>query len=122
MVFAPLAQVARLLCCQRSLASQILGTCEVRLRLRSGGVPTEREHPGATFQRYIHLSSQKKGKLFFHVLSISFSMPVIQVVTTLRFRVKYSPRENAPLEIDIKRPVHMIFTYQHATVWHVNCS
>lgn len=36
MVFAPLAQVARLFWCQGSLASQILGTCEVRLRLRSG--------------------------------------------------------------------------------------
>lgn len=32
-------------------------------------VPTEREHPGATFQRYIHLSPKKKGKLFFPYLS-----------------------------------------------------
>ncbi len=78
------------------------------------GVPTEQEHPGATFQTYIHLH-QKNPKKRKTVLSISFSMPLIKVVTNnlgyLGFSIEYSPREKVPLEIDIKRPVYMSFTY-----------
>ena len=115
MVFAPLAQVARLLCCQRSLASQILGTCEVRLRrpTRREGFQLSRSIQVQPFKRtYIFTKKIQKGKT---VLSISFYMPLIKVVTNnlgyLGFSIEYSPREKVPLEIDIKRPVYMSFTY-----------